>query len=124
MSKPQGFRPTLLLSHLFFLRASESPPILLGEVENTQNEPISTLCLPPFDSAQGDVGGAKHQKPIYGSPLERGFRGVFFSKRQTRTSAAHRRIKVHEDVHNAPTSPVQQIDPSLIAGRAAGAAAK
>ena len=32
------------------MRDSESPPILLGEYEIPQNEPISTLCSPPFDS--------------------------------------------------------------------------
>jgi hypothetical protein len=46
----------------FILLDSESPLILLSEVENTQNEPISTSCLPLFDSAQGKVRCARSAK--------------------------------------------------------------
>jgi hypothetical protein len=43
-------------------KASESPPILLSEYENTQNEPICRPSLPPFDSAQGEVNCARSAK--------------------------------------------------------------
>ncbi len=42
--------------------ASQSPPILLSEYEIPQNEPIFPLCLPPFDSAQGEVRYARSAK--------------------------------------------------------------